>query len=80
MREELFDVALNTQAKVKQLGLNETGWTVSNTSSERINLTHQTSATVDKWYFLQGGPNSKHVHIRFDVTATRVSVNSISIE
>jgi hypothetical protein len=80
MRQELFDLALETQAKVKQLGSRESGWTVSSNSSEQIDLTHQTSATVDKWYFLQGGPNSLYLHVRFDVTATTVSVNSISIE
>jgi len=80
MSQELFDVALDIQAKVKQLGSTERGWTVNNSSSERVNLTRQTSAIVDKWYFLQGGPNSLYMHIRFDVTATTVSVNSISFE
>ena len=80
MREDLFDVVLDTQAKVKQLGPTERGWTVNNNSSERVNLTGRTSATVDKWYFLQGGPNSRYLHVRFDVTATAVSVSSVSIE
>lgn len=80
MREELFDVELNTQAKVKQEGSLERGWTVNDKCSERVNLTYQTSARVDKWYFLQGGPNSLYLHVRFDVTATTVSVISISIE
>ena len=80
MSEELFDVALDTQAKVKQLGSTERGWTVNDNSSERVDLTRRTSATVDKWYFLQGGPHSLYLHVRFEVTATTVSVNSISIE
>jgi len=80
MSQELFDVALDTQAKVTQLGSTERGWTVNNSSSERVNLTRRTSATVDKWYFLRGGPNSLYLHIQFDVTATTVSVNSITFE
>ncbi len=80
MREDLFDVVLDTQAKVKQLDPTERGWAVNNNSSERVNLTGRTSATVDKWYFLQGGPNSRYLHVRFDVTATTVSVSSVSIE
>jgi len=80
MSQELFDVVLDTQAKVELLGSGRSGWTVSNTSSERVNLTRQTSAIVDKWYFLRGGPNSLYLHVRFDVTATTVSVSSINIE
>lgn len=80
LSEELFDVVLDTQAKVKPLGSNRSGWTVSNNSSERVNLTRQTSANVDKWYFLQGGPSSLYLHVRFDVTTTTVFVSSISIQ
>jgi hypothetical protein len=80
MSQELFDVVLDTEAKVKPLGSTPGGWAVSNNSLERVNLTYQTSGTVDKWYFLQGGPNSMYLHVRFDVTATTVSVNAISIE
>lgn len=80
MSQELFDVVLDIQAKVKQLGSTERGWTVSNSSSEQVNLTRRTSASVDKWYFLRGGPNSLYLHIQFDVTATTVSVNSITFE
>lgn len=80
MREELFDIALDIQAKVKPLSSSTNGWTVNNTSSGRVTLTRQTSVTIDKWYFLRGGPNSRSLHIRFAVTATTVSVSSINIE
>ena len=80
MSQELFDLSLDTEAKVNRLGSREQGWTVNDNGIERVNLTHQTSATVDKWYFLQGGPSSLYLHVQFDVTATTVSVSSISLE
>lgn len=80
MSRELFDVVLDTQAKVVQLRSAERGWTVNNSNSEEVDLTRRTTATVDKWYFLQGGPGSLVLHVRFDVTRASVSVSSISIE
>lgn len=80
MSRELFDVVLDTQAKVERLRPAERGWSVNHRSSDEVDLTRRTTATVDKWYFLQGGPGSLVLHVRFDVTRASVTVSSISIE
>lgn len=80
LRGDLFDLVLETDAKVSQLIPTQDSWTFGNTSIDRINLTLQTSATVDRWYFLRGGPNSLYLHIQFSVTTNSMSVISITIE
>jgi len=80
MSRSLFDVVLGTQAKVTQAGSPEAVWTVNNTGSELVDLTNRTAGTVDKWYFLQGGPYSASLHIRFVVTETTVSLASVTVE
>lgn len=76
----LVDVVHSVEAKIWQLDLPANRWAVSHTSLERVDLTNKVSVPVDRRYFLQGGPNSPTLHLRFDAMITNVGLALIEIE
>jgi len=80
LREDIFDLTLDTQAKINQVGKNGNSWRVGGRTMQAVDLTGRTSAQVDEWYFIQGGPSSMYLHLQFSVTATNVSLVGVTIE
>jgi hypothetical protein len=80
LREDIFDLALDTEAKIKQLGEQGGSWSIVRATTQTVNLTGRTSAQVDEGYFIRGGPNSMDLHLQFSVSAANVSLAAVTIE
>jgi hypothetical protein len=80
LSEEIFDLTLNTEAKVAQVGDSGNSFVVNEVRFEVVNLTGQSSALVDEVFFLRGGPRSLDLHLQFRMTAEGVSLVAVTIE